>query len=198
MGPFLAVHGMGRRARAPILAQLCSLQRRLDRGHAEHPAKPAGRPGLHDGRDESARVKTRLPAIGAVEPDAKLACELQGSQRLSVRSPYLVDGIVSHVLERVKKIRNFLRKDALERQAAKHVVECLAFITIGGMMGSDQLRHEFGELAQLDDSRRGVVTEIPLREPPNVTNRASCTPRKPKVVDPIPPPYVTPRSLSQE
>ncbi len=65
----------------------------------------------------------------------------------------------------MENVSRFFRNEPVIGQPPQRFLKALALVAVNGMMRGNQLGHQLGELAQLDDGRRGIVTEIAFREP---------------------------------
>ena len=115
-------------------------------------------------RHERPGFEPRLLAVGAMEPDAELAGELQRGQRLRMGALDLVGRAVPRLAQRVEHVRDLLRDDPLVGEAPQRLLEGLALSLIGALAGRDLLGQQLRELAQLEDGRGRVVAEVTLRQ----------------------------------
>ena len=109
-----------------------------------------------------------LFSVCPMKPDAKRPRELQRGQRAPVISIDLMHSLVPDLAERMKHVRSFLRNDALVREPAKRRFERLTPFEVKRMMRRDALAQQFRELPWLDNRRRRIVSEITLRERPQL------------------------------
>ena len=101
-----------------------------------------------------------------MKPDAELAREFEGGQRVRMAAFGLMPGNVTCLAERVEHVRDFPRNDALKGQSPKRFLECIAVPLIKSVAGGYSLAQKLGELAQLEDRGRGIIAEITLRQRP--------------------------------
>ena len=114
-------------------------------------------------RLERTRLERRV-LEGAVEPDAKLPGQAQRKQRDSMIASQPMIGIVAGLPDLMKQRTHLARHDALILQAAQQIDLFLICRRKQADVGSDQLRHQFGQLTQFQQAGVGVVGEVALRQ----------------------------------
>ena len=103
-----------------------------------------------------------------MKPDAKLASEFQRRQRICVIASGLMSRSVPRFPKGVENVGRFFRNDALISEAAKRVFKCFALVKVKCVVGGNRLGQKLGELAQLENRRTGIITEISLRQRPKL------------------------------
>ena len=127
---------------------------------------------------------TLLP-ISAMKPDAELAAELQGGQRIRMTAFRLVHRHIAHLAERMENVGCLLRDDALIGKAAQRLLEALPFVSVECMMSSDEFSEQLGQLPELDDSRRRVGAEVAFAQPTQHCQTGVVSLQEPKIRRPV-------------
>jgi hypothetical protein len=119
-------------------------------------------------RDKRPRLELGVLAVGAVEPDAKLASEFQRRQRIGMIALGFVCRPVTRFAKRMENVSGFLRDDAFVGEAAKRLLKGFAFVAIERVMGSNRLAQKLGKLAQLENRGAGIVAKVSLGQSPKL------------------------------